>query len=55
MKDHLRELLAQALLDLRRHGRLPADAALPEILIDRTRTPEHGEYATNLALTLAKP
>ncbi|GIX38710.1 MAG: arginine--tRNA ligase [Silanimonas sp.] len=55
MKDHLRELLAQALLDLRRHGRLPADLALPEILLERSKTPEHGDYATNLALLLAKP
>ena len=55
MKDHLRELLAQALLDLRRHGRLPADLALPEILLERSKTPEHGDYATNLALLLARP
>ncbi|MFN8767345.1 MAG: arginine--tRNA ligase [Lysobacteraceae bacterium] len=55
MKEHLRELLAQALLDLRRHGRLPADLVLPEVVIDRTKTPEHGDYATNLALLLAKP
>jgi len=55
VKEHLRELLAQALLDLRRHGRLPADLVLPEVVIDRTKTPEHGDYATNLALLLAKP
>lgn len=55
VKEHLRELLAQALLDLRRHGRLPADLVLPEVVIDRTKTPEHGDYATNLALMLAKP
>ncbi|MCE2943705.1 MAG: arginine--tRNA ligase [Xanthomonadaceae bacterium] len=55
MKERLRELLAQALLDLRRHGRLPADLVLPEVVIDRTKTPEHGDYATNLALLLAKP
>jgi arginyl-tRNA synthetase len=55
VKERLRELLAQALLDLRRHGRLPADLVLPEVVIDRTKTPEHGDYATNLALLLAKP
>ena len=55
MKEHLRELLAQALLDLRRNGRLSADVALPDIIIDRTKTPEHGDYATNLALLLSKP
>jgi len=55
VKEHLRELLAQALLDLRRNGRLSADVALPDIIIDRTKTPEHGDYATNLALLLSKP
>ncbi len=55
MKDHLRELLAQALLDLRRHGRLSADLALPDVVVDRTKAPEHGDYASNLALLLAKP
>jgi arginyl-tRNA synthetase len=55
VKEHLRELLAQALLDLRRNGRLSADLVLPDIVIDRTKTPEHGDYAANLALLLSKP
>ncbi len=55
MKDHLRELLAQALLDLRRNDRLPPGTELPEIGIDRARSAEHGDYASNLALLLAKP
>jgi len=53
VKEHLRELLAQALLDLRRNGRIPPDLA-PEVVVDRTKTPEHGDYASNLALVLAK-
>ena len=55
MKEHLRELLAQALLDLRRQGRLPQDLATPDYVIERTRAREHGDYASNLALLLAKP
>jgi arginyl-tRNA synthetase len=53
VKDHLRELVLQALLDLKRAGQLPADAE-PEFVIDRTKSREHGDYATNVALLLAK-
>jgi arginyl-tRNA synthetase len=54
VKEHLRELVAQSLLDLRRQGRLPADLPTPEYVIERTRSREHGDYATNVALLLAK-
>ncbi len=54
MKDHLRELVAQALLDLRREGKIPADLELPDYVIERTKSREHGDYATNIALLLAK-
>ena len=55
MKEHLRELVAQSLLDLRRHGRLAQDLAMPDFVIERTKSREHGDYATNIALLLAKP
>jgi len=55
VKEHLRELVAQSLLDLRRQGRLPQDLATPDYVIERTRSREHGDYATNIALLLAKP
>ncbi len=55
MKEHLRELVAQSLLDLRRQGRLPQDLPTPEFVIERARSREHGDYATNIALLLAKP
>ena len=55
MKEHLRELVAQALLDLRRHGRLPQDLPTPDYVIERTKSRDHGDYATNIALLLAKP
>ncbi len=55
VKEHLRELVAQALLDLRRHGRLPADLPTPDYVIERTKSRDHGDYASNIALLLAKP
>ena len=54
MKEHLRELVAQSLLDLRRQGRLPQDLVTPDYVIERTRSRGHGDYATNIALLLAK-
>lgn len=54
MKDHLRELVAQALLDLRRVGIIPAELEMPDYVIERTKSREHGDYATNIALLLAK-
>jgi len=53
VKEHLEELLAQSLLHLQREGVLPAESE-PEIQLERTRSPEHGEFASNLAMVLAK-
>ncbi|MGR3913353.1 MAG: arginine--tRNA ligase [Gammaproteobacteria bacterium] len=53
MKHHLTQLLAQAVDALRRRGSI-SDAP-QAIHIERARKPEHGDFATNLALTLAKP
>jgi arginyl-tRNA synthetase len=53
VKAHLEELLAQSLLHLQRDGVLPAGAET-EALIERTRSPEHGEFSTNIAMVLAK-
>ncbi len=53
MKEHLEELLAQSLLHLQREGVLPAGSEF-EIQLERTRSPEHGEFASNLAMVLAK-
>ncbi len=53
MKEHIEELLLQSLMHLEREGILPA---VPEhaVQLERARTPEHGEFATNLALAQAK-
>ena len=53
MKEHVEELLIQALLHLIRDGVLNADCDIVPQL-ERTRTPEHGEFASNIAMVLAK-
>jgi arginyl-tRNA synthetase len=53
VKEHLEELLAQSLLHLQRDGVLPASADF-DVQLERTRSPEHGEFASNLAMVLAK-
>ncbi|HEY2344692.1 MAG TPA: arginine--tRNA ligase [Xanthomonadaceae bacterium] len=55
MKDTLRALFETAIASLRASGALPADLAVPAITIDRTKTREHGDFATNIAMALAKP
>jgi arginyl-tRNA synthetase len=54
MKSRLQELLASAIATLQQDGTLPADVQ-PTIQIDRTRDASHGDYASNIALVLAKP
>ena len=54
MKHTLEKLLAEAVAALRADGTLPADAS-PEVRVERTRDRSHGDFASNLALTLAKP
>ncbi|MCF6288219.1 MAG: arginine--tRNA ligase [Proteobacteria bacterium] len=54
MIKHLQELLEKATSDLQRKGIFPKDIA-PQITFERTRSKEHGDFATNVALTLAKP
>ena len=53
MKEHIEELLAQSLLHLQREGVLPEESE-PTIQLERTRSPEHGEFASNLAMVLCK-
>jgi len=53
LKEHIEELLIQALLHLVREGVLTADSEINPQL-ERTRSPEHGEFASNVAMVLAK-
>ncbi|MDX1381337.1 MAG: arginine--tRNA ligase, partial [Xanthomonadales bacterium] len=53
LKEHIEELLLQSLLHLRRDGVVPQDCrADPQV--ERTRSLEHGDFASNLAMVLAK-
>ncbi|MFK7954563.1 MAG: arginine--tRNA ligase [Lysobacterales bacterium] len=54
MKDHLQELINQALLDMCREGSLPKDLR-PEVQVERCRSVEHGDFSSNIAMMLAKP
>ncbi|MFT6957057.1 MAG: arginyl-tRNA synthetase [Halieaceae bacterium] len=54
MKQELTQLIQQALDTLIAEGHLP-DSITPKIQIDRTRDKSHGDLASNIALTLAKP
>ncbi|WFC42320.1 arginine--tRNA ligase [Pseudoxanthomonas sp. SE1] len=54
MKASLRALIAQGIDALRSAGTLPADAATPDFVVERPKTREHGDFATNAAMQLAK-
>ncbi len=53
MKEHIEELLTQSLRHLQRNGVLNLEQE-PLIHLERTRSSEHGEFATNLAMVLAR-
>ena len=54
MKTLLHALVAQGIEALRAAGTVPADAATPDFVIERPKTREHGDFATNAAMLLAK-
>lgn len=54
MKKKIEALVLQAVETLKTDGVL-AQEITPNITIDRTRDPQHGDFASNLAMTLAKP
>jgi arginyl-tRNA synthetase len=53
VKEHLTELVMQALLDVRRKQQVELPET-PEFAIERTRQKDHGDFATNAALVLCK-
>jgi len=55
VKEQLRELLLQALRTLQNDSTLPADFEVPNFVIERARNRDHGDFATNAAMLLAKP
>ncbi|NCA68998.1 MAG: arginine--tRNA ligase [Sphingobacteriia bacterium] len=56
MKHAIHDLIHTALLTLRDAGGAPSlTGDWPEIQVDRAKDPAHGDFATNVALLLAKP
>ncbi|GGK64387.1 arginine--tRNA ligase [Amphritea balenae] len=53
MKQHIADLINTALTTLIEDGTLPADTQ-PKIMVENTRDKSHGDFASNIALTLAK-
>lgn len=54
MKKRLENLLQGAVAALKASGGLPSDIT-PTIMVERARDAQHGDFATNLAMALAKP
>lgn len=54
MKNHIASLVLESLNQLSAEFALPSDIA-SKIRIDRTKDKAHGDFATNVALLLAKP
>ncbi len=53
MKERIAQILAEAVAVLQQNGDLPADVT-PDIMVERTRDRAHGDFASNLAMTLSK-
>jgi arginyl-tRNA synthetase len=54
MKKKLEGLLTQAVESLKSDSTISADLSV-SIILERSRDAQHGDFATNLAMTLAKP
>ena len=54
MKQKIEELILQAVETLKAKGILGLEIT-PSITVEHTRDPQHGDFASNLALVLAKP
>jgi arginyl-tRNA synthetase len=55
VKAQLRDLVLQAIQTLQGDATLPVDLPLPGFVIERARSREHGDFACNVAMLLAKP
>jgi len=54
VKSLIEQHLANALAALKATGAIPDDVS-PKIVVTRTKDPTHGDFASNLAMMLAKP
>jgi arginyl-tRNA synthetase len=55
VKEALRDLVLQAIQTLQNDAVLPDGIDVPNFVIERARSREHGDFATNAAMLLAKP
>ncbi|MDR1075428.1 MAG: arginine--tRNA ligase [Xanthomonadaceae bacterium] len=55
MKPLISTLIAQGIETLRANGTLGANVTVPDFVVERPKTREHGDFATNAAMLLAKP
>jgi arginyl-tRNA synthetase len=53
MKQHLQTLFTHAIAQLKANGDIPQDI-INDIRLERTRNTEHGDFACNIAMVLAK-
>ena len=53
LKEHITQILATAVSRLQADGNLPEDLT-PAIMVERARERDHGDFASNLALVLAR-
>ncbi|KRF00522.1 arginine--tRNA ligase [Frateuria sp. Soil773] len=54
MKQPLRELLLEAIRALQADAVLPAGLDVPDFVIERARSRDHGDFASNVAMLLAR-
>ncbi len=54
MKQKLASVIEKALSEIKNQGIIDG-AVTPKITIERTRDPQHGDFASNVAMILAKP
>ena len=55
MKEQLHDLVLRAFAALQHEKTLPDDLQLPDFVIERARSRQHGDFATNVAMLLARP
>jgi len=53
VKDDLRDRVIQGINTLIKEGRIP-ECTLPEFVIEKPREKEHGDFATNIAMVMAR-
>jgi arginyl-tRNA synthetase len=52
---HVEAKIAAALTDLKVEGLIPREVSLPQIEVETPRDTSHGDFASNVAMALAKP